>query len=142
MAIRDVVDRAKAYGMPGEVVDGNDVAAVYLASKRAIVQARLGGGPTFLEFKTMRMHGHSEHDPAKYVPCELLEEWKKKDPILKAELLLQQLEYGDGAYFHDVGERVKKEVEAGLEFAERSPLPEGPETLEGVFATEGEGRTL
>jgi TPP-dependent pyruvate/acetoin dehydrogenase alpha subunit len=98
------------------------------------MQARAGGGPTFLEFKTMRMHGHSEHDPAKYVPCELLEEWKKKDPILKAEQLLNQLGYGDGAYFHEIGERVKKEVEAGLEFAEQSPLPEGPEVLEGVFA--------
>jgi pyruvate dehydrogenase E1 component alpha subunit len=124
--------------MPGEIVDGNDVAAVYLASKRAIMHARAGGGPTFLEFKTMRMHGHSEHDPAKYVPRELLEEWKKKDPILKAERLLTQLGYGDEVSFHEVGERVKKEVEAGLEFAERSPLPEGPEVLEGVFATEAD----
>ena len=138
MAIPDVADRAKAYGMPGEIVDGNDVAAVYLASKRAIAKARAGEGPTFLEFKTMRMHGHSEHDPAKYVPPELLEEWKKKDPLLKAEQLLKQLGYGDEAYFHEVTERVKKEIEAGLEFAEQSPLPEGQEVLEGVFATEDE----
>jgi pyruvate dehydrogenase E1 component alpha subunit len=138
MAIMDVVDRAKAYGMPGEIVDGNDVAAVYLASRRAVTRARAGEGPTFLEFKTMRMHGHSEHDSAKYVPHELLEEWKKKDPILKAEHLLRQLGYGDEAYFHEVGERAKKEVEAGLEFAEQSPLPEGREVLEGVFATDDE----
>lgn len=134
MAIPDVVERAKAYGMPGAIVDGNDVAAVYLATKRAIARARSGEGPTFLEFKTMRMHGHSEHDPAKYVPRELLEEWKTRDPILKAEHLLIALGYGDEAYFHDVGERAKKEVEAGLEFAEQSPMPEGPEVLEGVFA--------
>lgn len=139
MAISDVVERAKAYGMPGEIVDGNDVAAVYDATKRAIQQARGGGGPTFLEFKTMRMHGHSEHDPAKYVPRELLDEWKKKDPILTAERLLMELGYGDDTYFHEVGERAKKEVEAGLEFAEKSPLPEGPEALEGVFATEANG---
>ena len=138
MAIHDVADRARAYGMPGEIVDGNDVAAVYLAAKRAVARARGGEGPTFLEFKTMRMHGHSEHDPAKYVPRELLEEWKKKDPILKAEQLLTQLGYGDEAYFHEVDERAKKEVEAGLEFAEQSPLPKGPEVLEGVFATEDE----
>lgn len=138
MAIHDVVDRAKAYGMPGEIVDGNDVAGVYLAAKRAIARARAGEGPTFLEFKTMRMHGHSEHDPATYVPRELLEEWKNKDPILKAEQLLTQLGYGDEAYFHEVGERAKKEVEAGLEFAEQSPLPEGPEVLEGVFAAPDE----
>src|ERR1044071_1912733 len=118
MAILDVADRAKAYGMPGEIVDGNDVAAVYLAATRAIARARAGEGPTFIEFKTMRMHGHSEHDPAKYVPCELLDEWKKVDPILKAERLLAQLGYGEETYFHEVGERVKKEVEAGVEFAE------------------------
>ena len=138
MAVPDVVDRAKAYGMPGEIVDGNDVAAVYLASRHAIAKARAGEGPTFLEFKTMRMHGHSEHDPAKYVPRELLEEWKKKDPILKAERLLIQLGYGDEPSFQEIGARVKKEVEVGLEFAERSPLPEGQEVLEGVFATADE----
>ena len=134
MAIHDVADRAKAYGMPGVIVDGNDVAAVYLSSKQAIARARSGGGPTFLEFKTMRMHGHSEHDPAKYVPHDLLEEWKMKDPILKAERLLIALGYSDATYFQEIGERVKKEVQAGLEFAEQSPLPEGPEVLEGVFA--------
>lgn len=134
MAIPNVVDRAKAYGMPGSIVDGNDVAAVYVAAKHAIARARAGEGPTFLEFKTMRMHGHSEHDPAKYVPRELLEEWKKKDPILKAEQLLTELGYGKEPYFQEVAELVKKEVEAGVEFAEQSPLPEGPEVLEGVFA--------
>ncbi len=138
MAIEDVVDRAKAYGMPGEIVDGNDVAAVYLAAQRAIQKARAGEGPTFIECKTMRMHGHSEHDSAKYVPRELLEEWKKKDPILKVEQLLAQLGYADEATFREVGERVTKEVEAGVDFAERSPLPEGRETLDGVFATEEE----
>lgn len=135
MAITDVVERAKAYGMPGEIVDGNDVAAVYLSCRRAIANARAGNGPTFLEFKTMRMHGHSEHDAAKYVPRELLEEWKAKDPILRAERLLMTLGYADESYFHDVGERVRKEVDAGTEFAEQSPLPEGPETLTGVFAS-------
>ncbi len=134
MAIPNVVDRAKAYGMPGDIVDGNDVAAVYLAAKYAIARARAGEGPTFLEFKTMRMHGHSEHDPAKYVPRELLEEWKKNDPILKAEHLLKQLGYGEETYFKEVVERVKKEIETGLEFAEQSPLPDGPEVLQGVFA--------
>lgn len=134
MAIPNVADRAKAYGMPGEIVDGNDMAAVYLAVKRAVAGARAGDGPTFLEFKTMRMHGHSEHDPAKYVPRELLEEWKKKDPILRAEQLLKQLGYGEETYFQEVVARVNTEVEIGLEFAEQSPLPDGPEVLEGVYA--------
>jgi len=138
MAVRDVVDRARAYGMPGEIVDGNDLAAVYLSAQGAVHRARAGEGPTFIECKTMRMHGHSEHDSAKYVPRKLLEEWKQKDPITKAERLLQELGYADEAHFREVEDRVKKEVEAGVEFAEKSPLPEGPETLEGVFATEDE----
>jgi TPP-dependent pyruvate/acetoin dehydrogenase alpha subunit len=134
MAIRDVVERAKAYAIPGEIVDGNDVTVVYEAARRAIARARAGEGPTFIECKTMRMHGHSEHDAATYVPRELLEAWRPKDPILKAETLLKHLGYGDEKVFETVGERVKKEVEAAVEFAERSPLPEGPEALEGVFA--------
>jgi pyruvate dehydrogenase E1 component alpha subunit len=134
MPIKDVVERAKAYAMPGEIVDGNDVAAVYLAAKRAIARARAGQGPTFIECKTMRMHGHSEHDSAKYVPRELLEAWKHKDPILRAEQLLKALGYATDATFQEVDVRVKKGVEAGVEFAEQSPLPQGPEVLEGVFA--------
>lgn len=136
MAIPDVADRAKAYGMPGQIVDGNDLAAVYLAARGAVRRARTGGGPTFIECKTMRMHGHSEHDSAKYVPRELLEEWKSKDPIVKAELLLKELGYADDSAIHEIEERVKKDVEAGVEFAEQSPMPEGPETLEGVYAEE------
>jgi pyruvate dehydrogenase E1 component alpha subunit len=138
MAIKDVVERAKAYAMPGEIVDGNDVAAVYRAAQRAIHRARTGGGPTFIECKTLRMHGHSEHDSAKYVPRELLEAWKRNDPIAKTERRLVDLGYADESTFHDVEERVKKEVEEAVEFAERSPLPDGKETLEGVFATDDE----
>jgi pyruvate dehydrogenase E1 component alpha subunit len=138
MAIGDVADRARAYGMPGEIVDGNDVAAVYLAALRAVRRARAGEGPTFVECKTLRMHGHSEHDAAKYVPHETLEAWKSKDPILRAERMLIQLEYAGEAVFKEMRERATKEVEAGVEFAERSPLPEGSETLEGVFASPDE----
>jgi pyruvate dehydrogenase E1 component alpha subunit len=67
-----------------------------------------------------------------------LEEWKKKDPILNVERLLMELGYGDDTSFHEVAERVKKDIEAGVEFAEQSPLPEGAEALDGVFATERE----
>lgn len=138
MAIKNVVDRAKAYGMPGQIVDGNDLAAVYRAAQRAIGRARSGGGPTFIECKTMRMHGHSEHDSAKYVPRDLLETWKANDPIVKAERLLVELGYAGEATFGEVGARVKKEIEEAVEFGERSPLPDGKETLQGVFAPDDE----
>jgi pyruvate dehydrogenase E1 component alpha subunit len=134
MAIHDVVERAKAYAIPGEIVDGNDVAAVYLTAQRTIERARAGEGPIFIECKTMRMHGHSEHDSAKYVPPELLEEWKRKDPILKAEQNLKQLGYVDEKTLCDIRKQVEQEIEAAVEFAEHSSLPEARETLEGVYA--------
>ncbi len=134
MAIADVVDRAKAYAIPGEIVDGNDVAQVYVTAQRAIQRARNGEGPTFIECKTMRVHGHSEHDSAKYVPRELLEEWKEKDPILKAERMLKELKYADEGALHLVQERVDKEIQKAVDFAEKSPMPEGSEALEGVYA--------
>ncbi len=134
MAIEDIVDRAKAYAIPGEIIDGNDVVQVYVTAQRAIQRARNGEGPTFIECKTMRVHGHSEHDSAKYVPRELLEEWKEKDPILKAERLLKELKYADEGALHLVQERVDKEIQAAVDFAEQSPMPEGSEALEGVYA--------
>ncbi len=134
MAIENIVDRAKAYAIPGEIIDGNDVAQVYVTAQRAIQRARNGEGPTFIECKTMRVHGHSEHDSAKYVPRELLEEWKEKDPILKAERLLKELKYADEEALHLVQERVDKEIQAAVDFAEQSPMPEGSEALEGVYA--------
>lgn len=134
MGTPDVVDRAKAYGIPSEIIDGNDVAAVYVTAQRVIKYAREGHGPSFIECKTMRMHGHAEHDSAKYVPKELLEEWKRKDPILKVEHALKTMGYADESVLMDIQERVKKEIDTAVEFAEESPLPEGPETLEGVYA--------
>ena len=134
MAIEDIVDRAKAYAIPGEIIDGNDVAQVYVTAQGAIQRARNGEGPTFIECKTMRVHGHSEHDSAKYVPRELLEEWKEKDPILKAERLLKELKYADEGALHLVKERVDKEIQKAVDFAEKSPMPEGSEVLEGVYA--------
>ena len=67
--------------MPSEVVDGNDVEAVYTVTKAAVERARNGGGPALIEAKTMRMMGHAIHDPADYVPRELLAEWEKRDPV-------------------------------------------------------------
>ena len=135
MAIENVADRALAYGIPAEIVDGNNVIAVYNAAKNACDKARAGEGPTFIECKTMRMHGHSEHDAAKYVPRELLEEWKKKDPIVKMENYLTSNNVADNQELLALDEQVKKEIDIAEEFAENSPLPEGREALEGLYAT-------
>ena len=135
MAVKDVAERAQAYAMPSEIVDGNDVVAVYSAAKSAYDRARAGEGPTFIECKTMRMHGHSEHDAAKYVPRELLEEWKKKDPIMNMEKYLLASKKATEEELKGIDGRVTKEIDEAEAFAEKSPLPEGREALEGVYAT-------
>lgn len=135
MAIKNIADRALAYNIPSKIVDGNNVVAVYTAAKEAYEIARNGGGPTFIECKTMRMHGHSEHDSAKYVPRELLEEWKKKDPILHMENYLLESTISKREELEDIDTRVKKEVDEAEAFAEESPYPDPEECLKGVYAT-------
>src|SRR5919197_1103146 len=87
----DPVERAQAYGFPGISVDGNDVEAMFEATRQARERALDGGGPTLIEAVTMRMHGHAAHDDMKYVPKEQVEEWRKKDPIDRQEARLREL---------------------------------------------------
>jgi len=135
MAIQDLVERARAYAIPAEIVDGNDVLAVYEATLRALEHARSGQGPYFLECKTMRMRGHAEHDDARYVPAELLDAWRPRDPIA---LFRQRLLGEFGLKSSDL-ERQEAEasrlVEEDAEYAENSPFPDGSGVLEGVFAS-------
>ncbi|BBO16638.1 thiamine pyrophosphate-dependent dehydrogenase E1 component subunit alpha [Candidatus Brocadia pituitae] len=135
MAINNVAERALAYGMPSKIVNGNNVMEVYTAAKEAYETARNGGGPTFIECKTMRMHGHSEHDSAKYVPRELLEEWKKKDPILHMETYLMENQIAKKEELDGIDLQVQKEIEEAEAFAEESPYPEPEEVLKGLYAT-------
>lgn len=135
MAIVDLVDRAKAYAIAAEIVDGNDVLAVYAATQRALEHARSGQGPYFLECKTMRMRGHAEHDDARYVPAELLEEWRQKDPIDRFCKRLVE-EFGVTArQLKEQDEQVARLIEEDAEFADNSPYPEGSQAQGGVFAS-------
>src|SRR5438045_349730 len=84
-ACADLADRGIGYGIPGVVVDGNDVLAVVEAVSRAATRARAGQGPTLLEFKTFRMRGHEEASGTSYVPKQLVEAWSAKDPLLRFE---------------------------------------------------------
>src|SRR6201998_4315148 len=79
--IENLADRAKAYGITSYVVDGNDVVAVYQTTKEAVDRARAGEGPILIEAKSMRMRGHAQHDPAEYVPKDMFEHYKQRDPI-------------------------------------------------------------
>ena len=86
--VKDLADRAKAYGIASYIVDGNDVVAVYTTAKEAVERARAGEGPILIEAKSMRMRGHAQHDPAEYVPKDMFEYWKQRDPIVLYEKFL------------------------------------------------------
>ncbi|MHB1134041.1 MAG: thiamine pyrophosphate-dependent dehydrogenase E1 component subunit alpha [Chloroflexota bacterium] len=133
VAVPDLAVRAQSYGIPGVVVDGNDVLAVYEATKAAVDRARGGGGPTLIEAKTMRVRGHSEHDDATYVPKELRDLWLRKDPILRFTAYLRERGVLDDSLEGEVKRRVDREIEAAVEFADKSPFPDPEELTEGVF---------
>jgi pyruvate dehydrogenase E1 component alpha subunit len=132
--IEHIADRAAGYGIPGHIVDGNDVEAVYQISKEAVECARTGGGPMLIEAKTMRMLGHAIHDGAEYVPRELLEEWEKRNPVECFEKRLLAQGIVDQAEIDEIKQRCEFEVMDAIEFAERSPLPEPETVTEGVYA--------
>jgi TPP-dependent pyruvate/acetoin dehydrogenase alpha subunit len=135
MAVEHVADRAKAYGMPGVTVDGNDVLAVRSAVALAASQAREGGGPSLVEGKTMRMRGHAEHDDASYVPAAMLDEWRKRDPIDRFETYLRTQKILDDSAAKEIGDRLSTEIEEAVSYAESSPLPDARDLLEGVYAS-------
>lgn len=133
MLLEDIADRAVAYGIPGVAVDGNDVLAVYEATRKAVERARKGEGPTLVECKTYRHKGHSRIDPAKYRPKEEVEEWLRKDPIerLKKKLLATKLL--TEAEIQQIKEEVSAEIGEAVKFAMESPLPNPEEALEDVY---------
>ena len=126
--IENIADRAAAYGMPGVVVDGNDVLAVYRATKEAVERARRGDGPTLIECKTYRWKGHSKSDQQRYRTREEVEAWKKKDPISRFRSRLIK----EGIITEEEAERIEREaketIEEAVRFAQNSPEP----SLEGI----------
>jgi TPP-dependent pyruvate/acetoin dehydrogenase alpha subunit len=134
MVIEHIADRAAAYGIPGEIVDGNDVEAVYYATKAAVERARAGEGPSLIEAKTMRMLGHAIHDGAEYVPKELLEEWEARNPVVLYEQKLLDAGIVDEEELAEIRQRCEVEVTDAVEYAENSPLPDPATVEEGVYA--------
>ncbi len=130
----DIATRAAAYGLPGVTVDGNDVEAVYSATRTAIDRARGGGGATLIEAKTMRMLGHAIHDGAEYVPRELLAEWEARDPLRRYAAQLQAEGVADAVELDEIGERCQREIAAAVAFAESSPWPDPATVTERVYA--------
>jgi len=138
MQVRDIADRAAGYGMPGMVVDGNQVLDVWDAVHRAAARARSAGGPTLIEAKTYRWEGHYRGDPQAYRPrAEVDEQRAHRDPIvlfrsyLKAEGLL------DGPGAQRIEADVKQAIEAAVRFAEGSPDPASEDLYSDLYAEEG-----
>jgi acetoin:2,6-dichlorophenolindophenol oxidoreductase subunit alpha len=130
----DLARRADPYGMPGVIVDGQDVDAVHAATSEAIERARRGGGPSLLEMKTYRYRGHSRSDPAKYRPAGELDAWKARDPIeiLGAGLIAAgELAAGDAP---EIRQEVQAEIDAAAERAAAAPYPTLEETRPYVYA--------
>lgn len=133
-AARSFIDKAPGYGIPGVAVDGNDVLAVYAAARDAVARARDGLGPTLIECRTMRMRGHSEADRYTYVPRALLEEWAGRDPIARLEQRLRDEGCLTPESDRAMQERIAREVEEGLAWAESSPEPAPASVADGVYA--------
>jgi TPP-dependent pyruvate/acetoin dehydrogenase alpha subunit len=131
--LRDLADRAKAYGIASKIVDGNDVLAVYETTKSAVDECRAGRGPVLIEAKTMRMKGHAQHDPAEYVPKSMFEFWKAQDPIARYEAYLAENKIWDSKKKSEIDARIERELDEDQKFAEESPMPPAELAREGVY---------
>jgi TPP-dependent pyruvate/acetoin dehydrogenase alpha subunit len=133
-----IAERAAGYGMPGVRVDGANVLQVYAAAHQAVERARGGGGPSLIESVSLRWRGHAGHDPAKYVPRELLEDhMTNKDPVKRFEQLLRDHDVIDETFVTELDERIHAEFEDGYGFAQASPFPEPGDVTKGLWAEDG-----
>ncbi len=135
---KDLAERAIGYGIPGVIVDGTDACQVYDAAHEAVERAHRGEGPTLIEAKMMRMKGHAIHDAASYVPQEMFDFWKKRDPLVRFEnYLVKDKEWLTSKENDVLIAEVEEEIEAEREIAVNSPMPT-PESAEGgVFCENG-----
>ncbi len=138
--ITSVAERGKAYGIPGVSVDGQDVLAVYEATREAVERARRGEGPTLIEARTYRFRGHFEGDPQIYRSKEEVEWWmNNKDPIKIFEKYLLERGIATREELDAIWKRVSNEVEEAVKFAEESPYPSPEELYDDVFAKPTQG---
>jgi acetoin:2,6-dichlorophenolindophenol oxidoreductase subunit alpha len=134
-ALCDVAARAAGYGIPGVVVDGNDIFAIYQAANRAVERARSGDGPTLIECKTYRSRAHTERrgQPDPRDPAER-EAWQRKDPIAQLERQLREQGDLDDAGLEAMERDIMAALEAAVAFAEASPFPTPEQATEDAFA--------
>lgn len=135
MRVDNVADRASAYGIPGVVVDGQNVAEVHAAAKKAVERARSGAGPTLLEAKTYRYYGHFEGDAMKYRTAEEVAEYRRRDPL---KVFVEQLSSPVGIKDEElkaIDQQAAEQVKQAIEFAKSSPLPQPADCLTDVYVS-------
>jgi TPP-dependent pyruvate/acetoin dehydrogenase alpha subunit len=129
-----IAERAVAYGMPGIRVDGGDVVEVFETALEAVERARNGGGPSLIESVSLRWRGHAGHDPAKYMPDELLQRYMaEKDPVRNFEEYLLSEGVVTKEDIGEVQERVEQAFNEGYEYAQASPFPEPGDVTKGLW---------
>jgi len=135
--VKDLAERAIAYGIPGVIVDGTDACQVYDAAHEACERARRGEGPTLIEAKMTRMKGHAIHDAAEYVPKPLFEYWRKRDPILRLQEHLLKKKWLTRQENENLIANVERELEADREFAVAALMPQPESAAGGVYCDTG-----
>src|SRR5437870_13447276 len=135
--VKDLAERAIAYGIPAVIVDGTDACQVYDAAHEACERARRGQGPTLIEAKMMRMKGHAIHDAAEYVPKPLFDYWRKRDPIARFEDYLLKKRWLTAAENRELITAVDQQLAADRDFAVASPMPSPESASGGVYCEPG-----
>jgi TPP-dependent pyruvate/acetoin dehydrogenase alpha subunit len=137
-AVPTIAERAASYGMPGVRVDGGDVLEVYQAAREAVDRARDGGGPSLIESVSLRWRGHAGHDPAKYTPEQLLEEFMaNRDPVRNFEEYLLAQGVVTKEDVDEIQARVERAFDEGYEYALASPFPEPGDATKGNWVEDG-----
>lgn len=132
-AVANLADKAAGYGIPGYVVDGNDVLACYEVMKKAAEFARGGGGSVLIEAKTYRRKGHAEHDDQRYIPAGEIEHWEKRDPLDRYQRHLLSNGLATQEKLDELTADVRREIEEDSAWAESSPMPDAEKAAYNVF---------
>lgn len=134
MSVDNVADRASAYGMPGEIVDGNSVLDVYESVKKGVDRARRGEGPSLIEAKTYRIRGHYEGDPTPYRSKEDVKEWMEKCPVKRFQQELLEKGILDQNLIEEINEKLDAEIDKAIQEADEAKQPDPAEVFDGLFA--------